>query len=881
MIVEDFISELKVSINNGPEYFRSFIQGKFLEGISSKHFDELISHLEDLPETEPELSLELSEILLDVVPVDDYTDPSYRGMTWYFRILSLLYKPDPEVLLKNIAQALDYLESAPVNTIYGFMICHNAKIKISPDVLGEDNLLLFYKRCADYFKNIGEYKEALKFMLSAASIFSKHGAYQSAERLLHDAEELSGQHDQIEMQAGVGYAIAQSAIDQHDHVRAENIFETLFECLGEAGVAVPDLQVFNLAMVKMRLDKTAEAMSMFAEIKERAEPESYLLFTTSFHLAICQKDLGDLVGAEESFVSISDTAGKIVLDLSENFDSELNDLLIEHDLVKALVLATNGKFAVAERDLIKAFERIELGLDLTVRPHYRKRIRSQYNNRILEVVELIWRHSNAEALLPILIGLKKNTQSDWLSILEWIDYVQSMPEIDPADKNKLDDILTRLQRHSGMIIGPYQEKYDDPFEWASKTDSLLSDSGDYTSNLPWQDFALFSVEVIHRYGLKPVYHFSRIDLLSTRLQKKVLEKQVLLFVFLTPSGYTSYIFSDKSIFRESLEFYHFKRYDKDLWDYRGNKIDWTDFARSFNGVVDFIDEQLTVIWNLLQLNTRTGLCIFSGVFDSYFPLPQACLANKVILERLGKGDFTVAQCPVMFPQKQVERNIERADILVNTHHQLALFEPEANTVVARFTNSNLRYVSNDSEVRTALEESIEADLVHIITHGIPISRFANPFYASLAGGTFSLGALKSLNSARSQLYFIGACNAADTANPSAGVIIPTNEIVGYITILMQNRTAKVIGSKWPILDRVGFVFANIFYVLLAETGDIHKAYGQTIYKMATEPRDFFLPFLEFISSMTAREKLNIELNSENKPFDLAFYYTSMNLYTLI
>lgn len=181
-VMENFISELKEAIEKGHEDFRHFLRVKFQGGMSSEHFDELVSYLEDLPEIQPELSIELSEIFLEMVPVDDHSDPSYCAGAWHFRILSLLYMPNPEVLLKSIRQALDYIETEPSAAAYGYMICYNTQTKGSPDLLGEDNLLLFYKRCADFFKNIGAYSEALDFMLSAASIFSKHGAYQSADR---------------------------------------------------------------------------------------------------------------------------------------------------------------------------------------------------------------------------------------------------------------------------------------------------------------------------------------------------------------------------------------------------------------------------------------------------------------------------------------------------------------------------------------------------------------------------------------------------------------------------------------------------------------------------------------------------------------------------
>lgn len=876
-----FKEEMKMSIESGVESFRSFMKLQIESGLSSRHFDLLINYLEDLPEIQPEVSLKLSEILIDLFPENEDADPSRRGGAWHFRILSLLYHPEPVILLKGINQALDYCELDAVNFSIGYMICHNAKLKISPELIGEDTLLLLYKRCMQYFKNVGELDDMFDFLFSAASVFSRLGAYQSAERLLNDGREIAEAHNSDEMRIKIGFALGQAAIDQQDHLCAEEIFESIINELNRNQIEIPDLQLFNLGLVKMRIKKTDQALKLFTESVKRGKEKSFLHLSAMMHQGICHKDLEDWTTAELSFALLEAEVAEIVKYNDEQFDNGANDLLIEFELVYALILATNLKPEKALKRLNIAALYIERAMEYTVRPHYRKRIRSQYQNRILAVIALVWESAKPDDLLSVFIGLKTNTQSDWLSIITWIEYVQEQDQISAPEKDKLNLILEKLHRYSGMILGPYQEKYDDPFEFQGQTDVLLSDESETLSNLPWQDFSLLAYGLIHKYRLYPVFHFSSVGVLKTHLTSRLQENYILLFTYPTKLGYTTYVLSDNSVYSESLEFYHFKRYQQALLDYRGSKIDWTEFASPFADVVEFIDEQISLIWDRLSLESKKGIYLFSGVFDSQFPLPQACLSNTHILERLGNDDFIFVQCPVMFPEKISQRSFKHIEVLINRHHELGLFQPEAKAVVESFPSFEIRSINDDSDIRRYHESIAKADVIHFITHGRPISRFNDPFFASLAGNTFSVGTFQLFHKASTQLYFISACNAADTVNPPAGLIVSTNEIVGYTTVLMQNRLAKVIGCKWPLLDRVGFVFSSLFYKILVEVNDVNLAYGKTVFQMARKDADFFLPLADHIEAEGPKSKFIAELKERQRPFDRAFLYTSMNLYSLI
>ncbi|MFC0512993.1 CHAT domain-containing protein [Mucilaginibacter angelicae] len=876
---EEFLQRLARAVAAGPEAFETFLKEWVTPGLHWRLFDAMIGYLEDLPETEPELALVLSQIFLDFFPEDEYADPSHRGMAWYFRIMALFQKPEPELFLKSLGQALDYCES--VREIHGgFLICRNAKIMIRPGLAGEDTLLLLYQRIAAFFNTMGEAGEAFDFLLSAASIFSRQGAYQPAERLLFEANKLAREEGNQDNMREVDAAFGKMAVDRQDHEWAESIFEELIENRRLADLPVPDQDLFNLAVVKMRLKKTDAAYQLFTDIASRTSGKTILNFSAPLHQAICLKDMGDWAGAESVFRALQAEADEIASYEQKDRDVEFNELLIEYELIYSLVTAVNAKPATSIFWFNRAVFRIEDAMQFTVRPHYRKRIRSQYNGRLLHVMLLIRRWAKPADLLPALVALKKTSQSDWLAILAWAEYVEGLPQIPRAEQLKLKRIVTKLHEHSGMILGAEKEQSDDPF-LTEVSIATLSAPNDDVSDLPFQDFALLAGELIQHYGLRPVFDFSSLPVLTELLADRLEQKYVLVFVIKANDSYINFILNERSVHCAFFETTHFKAYREALLDYRGKKIPWTTFEKQLAAVVEFIDDQLNAIWDDLPMADQKGMNIFSGVEDAYFPLPEACLANELMLLRLGKGDFTLVQCPIMFPQQHVRRELERMQILINKKGALGLFEPEATVVAGYFPRPAILTVTSDKDIQQQLGKINGADLVHIITHGAPISRFADPADAGLAGEIFNIDTLKALHSAKSQLYFISACNAADTANPLSGATVATNEIIGYTTVLMQNRIAQVIGAKWPLLDQIGFMFANIFYKILGEIGDIQKAYGQTVHLLATEKSAFFLPFAEQLVSGVVKNKLIAEIQNAEKPFDLVFYYATLNLYALV
>jgi CHAT domain-containing protein len=169
----------------------------------------------------------------------------------------------------------------------------------------------------------------------------------------------------------------------------------------------------------------------------------------------------------------------------------------------------------------------------------------------------------------------------------------------------------------------------------------------------------------------------------------------------------------------------------------------------------------------------------------------------------------------------------------------------------------------------------------MITHGQPISNFREPVYASLAPKCFSIDTLQQFHSAKSQLYLLNSCNAGDTVNSNSEMVKVTNEIIGFTTILMQNRRAKVIASKWPLLDTLGFIFTQLFYRQLAESNDINKAYARSIYLLATQPNTYFLPLLAGVKDEALRAEKEALLNRAKLPFGLVYLYTTLNLYSLV
>ncbi|WP_214071838.1 CHAT domain-containing protein [Mucilaginibacter sp. dw_454] len=876
----DFLQQLEFSICNGVDAFRSFIERQLENGLPDDRFEALIGYLEDLPEREAALSAQLSTIIMDLFATSD--DPSRVGLVWHFVILSNLYKLEPATLIKNLNRALHFCAQEPVAYGSGHMICQNTWTTVDIEVIGEDSLLLIDKAIIDYYRAINEIPETLKFIFHAVNVFSRQGAFQSAYRMLDDAERMVVDADRPDLHIEVMLALAGVCVEENDNEYALEVYDKAFEALREADEIIPEHQRFNYATLNMRLRHTEKALGIFTELAKTVTTDQHQKLRIGYHIGICQKDLEKWDEALVTFRSLQMLAGDISTEIEKDLDLYLCEMLIDYEICYALILAKNDEANVALSYVKSAVGRIEVTMRFTIRPHFRRGIRTKYYSRILEVTDGIFLRVKVVDLLPILIYLKKNSQSDWLTILSWVSYMNDRSEVSDADKRRLNHIIERLHDHSGMVISNFKEKYDDPFEYASQIENIFSDEELATSKIPWQDLALLTDELTQRYQITPPFSFNGLEELQQVAVNKLNTGHILIFVFLTRSGFTLYSLNSERQARNVIEWYDIRSYPKALQEYRrgGSRA---SFKEVFLDATAYIDEILTPTWSELNIRDKNGIYIFPGLLDAFLPLAPSCLLNAGIMERTASGDFSIAQCPVMYPLQLTTGTFEKFVVLINEKDELPLFSEEAAVVKNLFKDTFILEVTEDKDIQDGMERINPADAVHFITHGTPISNYKDPYYARLSSDAFSLLTLKNFHTARHRLYLMNSCNAADTINGNLFNIQTTHEITGFITILMQNQKAMIIAPQWPLMDILAYVFSSLFYNDLAQHHDIKKAFSKAIYVLATADRPFFISLLEHIGDQHIKaQKIDLlQKVTDDLPFSNLFFYSAFNLYSLL
>lgn len=873
----EFLEYLELTILGEPSAFKKFLKKNIINRNSEFRYSSLITALERLAETSPKKCVDLSDILHTVVLKTK--NRSLIGMSWYFRIVSLVCFPEIDRLLRNLNKAFTYCKSSKDLNSAGLAICKKLISVFPSGIFSEDLQLTMIKQIIDYCLKTNQIEEAVEAMIEASDIFSRRGAFPSAYRILNDADELAKSYNLNNLLVNVYYAIARACIREPDLGFAYDSYIKAFKLSKSLKIVITDNDRYNFALLLMRLGRTNAALKLFNKLshpKNMAEP---ITFIAAYHAGICLKHLGQWDDAETIYRGLGIEAEELRRGLNQNFNVQGNDIITEFDISFAGVLAHNGHIADAIYHLNLGVSGIEKSLWQTLRPHFKKGFRKGFESRLLNIINQLWSKVSPSDLLPVLISLKKNTQSDWISILKWQKQLNKIAEIKDDEIDKVRRLIKQLNEFGGSVIGYFNEKYDDPFD-------VLGQTNDYNKNrefseLPWQDFAVVSDELITKYALSPVSDFDKNDELVEKLLQKLNDGQILLFSFLHEGYSTIFTLTDNRIFQTKIDFTDLFPYMSSLTSYRLGSSSRADFIPEYTATIKMVQEKLSPVWNEIDFKIKKGIHIFNGIADSFLPLSQSCLLNSEVLAAMDRGVFVLVQCPIMAAGKTIQTPFESAEVLINNNDKLPFFEEETKAIVSLFSNVTVCEVDNDVVIDNNIDTIGKADIIHVVTHGRPLSIYKDTINASISQEVFSISSLKRLYSSTNRLYMLNSCNAADSANVSLLNTKPSNEIVGYITVLLQNQQSMVIAPQWPLMDTLSYVFSVMFYRNLKHEPDIPKAFAKTISKLSTAQYSYFQELLEIMFDKKLMVEKQKMLSGSSQPFNSIYLYGSFNLYALI
>ncbi|MDR3007448.1 MAG: CHAT domain-containing protein [Sphingobacterium sp.] len=867
----DFQTRLHNAASKDIEAYKVFFKELVETSLSTEEMKQIVSLLEDINDTDPDF---VKEAALYQQSLLNNFDNEFLAANYYLLIIALLKTENFADVALCLKEALNKCTDDDDSFDYGICICENIRMIISDNDLSQDAIIVLYKLISDYYLKINQEDEAVDVMISAACRFSSLKATQSAYRLIYEIEKMLWKRGKSNLLGPVYAALAEAAVSENDYPFADEMYKKSFEVFEQNNQKIPIGTSLNYATVFIRMNNPLAAIGIYDKILQNdLETESSITdFIIQYHKGICWKDAGEENKAKEIFEGLESTADNIEIQVRQDINLDILESLIDYSLCYSLLIAKLGKNSKALSLLEKSIYLIELLLNSIFRPHYKRGIREKYNNRILSVTDYIIEKTPSNKLLFTFCYLKKNSQTDWLSILSWMKNIHSNSDIAKEELIGINAAFRSLEEIGGVLMSGFKEKYDDPFQNPNLLELGLIDTPENV--LPWQVFESEVHMLSKKFNLRNCFDENKTDDLVSILKEKISNGLIILFSFLRKSGYVVYQISSekkKEIvipYNQNSKYYYASLKEYQIGQNRSR------FLKNLENLADDIKLASNELIEEISKSDARGIYFFPNVLDSYFPFIQSLLSESNISDKLKNGDFFIQICPLMYQKDLRDNKFDKVSIIKNDDQKLELFDEEVAILDKNFSCS--------VKLKDLSGIEVDTDVVHIVSHGQPISHFTDAAYSFLSNGSMHLYDFSGLREMPIKLIYINACNAGETVNKNFQKTFITHELTGFTTASLQNTGAFVLSSHWPTLDLASYLFAKIFYNYLLTIKNVQIAHSRAIWTLKNENKSYFLKFLEEIEDPRIRNKKINNFNSApDKPFDHLFLYSGMLLHGLI
>lgn len=867
----EFKEKLEQACNNGLEAYKTFFLKLNSRTLASSEIKQIVWLLEDINDTDSIFVRDAANFQLSQLKGDQ--TESIAG-SYYLMIAALVRLEDFAEIAALLRKALEICVLNENSHRYGVYICLNVQKHITENDLSQDTILLIYKLISDYYLAISAQAEAIELMLSCVSIFAGLNATQSAFRLVQNIENKLGERLTPHMKGQLYAALGTASVSEGDYEFAEDAFHKSFSAYEQAGEKIPRATLSNYATVLIRQNKPELALKIYDQLlleKETLADEAWS-FLAHYHKAICLKDMNKELQALRIYTSLEPVAEKIEKKLKVFYHIDLLEALVDYYISFSRLLAKRKKFSRSLDFLKKSIYIIEILLNTIFRPHFKRGIREKYNRRILTVTDMLTEELPTIKMIEVFCYLKKNSQSDWLSILNWINYIDMASGVPVEELQPIRLAFNQLASEGGVFMSSYKEKYDDPFQNPNLFE--LESMSTPENMLLWQEFEAQARKLIARFNLKGVYEANSVDKLAMLIRKKMKTGVIMLFCFFRSAGNVIYLISPLKRNIVAVPYDEIARnyiYSRGEYQQTGSK---GDFFTSLLKYSDRIRDKISVLVEEICIPKIKAVYVFPSVMDASFPLIQSLFSDERVSSKCGEGKFFIQSCPLMYERKGGAGKFNKLAVLKNEQDKLDLFDEELIMLGKVFNRFE--------ECATFNQISPDTDVAHLISHGNPISGFTDAAFSSLTENYLHLYSFTDISQTNLKLVYLNVCNGADTMNRNHQKIFSTHELTGYITASLQNPGVYTLGSQWPTLDMISYVYARIFYSFLNKENNIESAYSKTIWTMKNENKAFFTALLEEISDPLIRKrKLDSFYNAPERPFSNMFAYSGMLMYSLI
>ncbi|MGA4722226.1 CHAT domain-containing protein [Fictibacillus nanhaiensis] len=866
---------LQMDFNEYSIFIESGINSKF----SKDYFNKINKEIRKAYRIEPNKAIDLLETNLQ--KFTNFEKPYLYAMT-------LVSITKIHIDNKNTSEIMDFISKTIhyvcENNIYNLgkqiIDYNNEAITRSLQDLKEDEYLQFMKYQIDFYLWFKKFETCIELMCECAFLFSSNNAYQSAYRILNDAQNIALTNNKLALQFKVLITQASICFQERDFKSAKADFDKAYHLSEILGIEIPMELMANMATLLMNTGKCEDALVIMDKILNNTTVSKKNRYSIKMNKSICLRQIGRV---EEALELIQEVLNNI---------KHLNDL---NAILEAHLIATKNYLAALNYDMglqkiNKAMEIMDFNLQYKSRLHYRRGFKENYFPRIIPMFLEIASKSkniNYKDITRFLAFTKSNMFSDWLSILDWYDKILEDSSVDVEDKQVLKNVIGKLINFGAPILNGYKEKYDDPFE--SIDDPVINPNGVLDNNKPWKEFNLITERLTLKYCKnKDPYENSRLSKLQEILDEKIKDSTLVISFYSHDNRLSILAVSkvkcevielDKNI---SVNFF------QELYKYQNKFSSFSQFATSLKLTTEGLFNVFDSTISSLISNNIKEILILQEKFFHWMPTIPTLLRNSSLCEYIKNSELVIRTVPIIYKGKIYEKRFNNFLGVLDPAEGLPLFLEEL-LLSQKFIEGRNEIVNlEDQKINYGNSITKEADVIHLATHGVPISRFTDPSYASLAGklskNSLSFDEIQqNFWKLNYSLCINASCDSSDFTNKNNQRIYDTNELIGYSTLFLLNRKSNVISINWPIKDILSYAFSHILYSNLAENYSIERAYTLSLVTLLNLDKDELKNIMSGINDKVIREqKLKLIDNIQSKfPFRDPYCYGAFTMNSLI
>ena len=680
-------------------------------------------------------------------------------------------------------------------------------------LLANDDLFLLIRHVSNYYLAASNHEAVISLYLQAADRFADFEAFQSAYRILSDAEEYANEHCGIHDNLRVKDRFAEICITEGDLNYAAKVIRSLKKLRRRFQLETPIGLEINYGNLQLRKTHYGPALKSFKRGLDPKQP-SDLRLVCLMNSSICLRELEKYAQAEKYL-------GHARALIDESTDSSH---LIELDLVEAKTCVAMAKFTKAAECLHNAVGLIDRLIASAGRLHYRRGIRQRYRTRVAHILQELPRSGNTETVLPIIAFLKGNSSSDWLALLDWRASL-AWSDIPTELKERFENALAGVAAAGAPVLYGYREKYDEPWATGWTPDEETFSSVSFAPVIPWADLNTAIIDICTLTVCHSPWAAALSSNRSTELLQAMGQTGRIFAQTFTTSVASIYLISSSEYERIELPTKEVSELSVRFTMHKAGMESSQEFRQRLGAFTDKLGGLLaTPLDKACQIGLGSIIILPELIF---YPVSGAITAHKQVRSLMLEGHLTVRICPILHVTQHVDKGLNTVSACDVEGDILKLNHAELSNVSRILAPANV--VRDTLSGRDATKSLFENDILHVAAHGTPLSNLRDAFFSPENSDqplSNFYGLQWSATKSRSKIVFLNSCFSADTINWNVMQGFKTNEQIGLSSMFLLNRKAIVIATAWGTFDSAAYIFAQLFYQAVANGAEPAIAFAK-------------------------------------------------------